>query len=99
MSNCSFNLGQGSALWSLNSQHSHSHKLTVLSPYQNTCQAFCSSYCFVIYYSTRKHLAWGVVPFSRRNKMKEQKSKTQKANQTHTEQSKQKTTNPKPPKV
>lgn len=59
-------------------------KWTVLSPYQNTCQAFCSSYCFVIYYTSRQQLALGMVPFSRRNNIKEQESSTQKANQSQT---------------
>lgn len=78
------------AQWSLHSQHSHFSNKTL--PLANvlcclhtkiSAQAFCSSYCFVICCTIRKHLALGMVPFSRKNNTKNI-SRTQKANQTHT---------------
>lgn len=78
------------AQWSLHSQHSHFSNKTL--PLANvlcclhtkiSAQAFCSSYCFVICCTIRKHLALGMVPFSRKNNTKNI-SRTQKANQAHT---------------
>lgn len=78
------------AQWSLYFQHSHlSHRtlplVNVLCCLHTkiSAQAFCSSYCFVICCTTRKHLALDMVSFSRRNKRKKM-SRTQKANQTYT---------------
>ena len=99
-------LARETALWYFYFQNSHwSHKTapckcTMFLHAKISAQAFCSSYCFVICCTTRKHLAIGMIPFSRRSNMKK-RSRTQKANQTHTykqnktKQKKTKTPNPK----